>query len=423
MFSSATDLLAQIAAGEDSSIELKEVKFRGNSVHEPSRNQIANELAAMANARGGLLVLGVDDSSREILGIPVAKLDSIEQCVTEVCHDLIDPPLDVTTQKLSIPDSQNIQRWVLRVHVARSLSIHRSPGGYMLRVGSAKRKIAQDQLGQLFQQRSQSRLIRFDETAVPGTGLSNLEPTLLKRFRTERTSDSDQMLAIKLGMAAEDDFGEFRLTIAGVLMGTYRPEQWLRHAFIQAVAYRGDTIAAAMDELDYQVDAKDIVGPLDVQVAEACQFVVRNQRLSARKILGRTDLPQYDLTAVFEAIVNAVAHRDYSKHGSKIRLRMFTNRLEIYSPGELTNTMTPDTLAYRQSTRNETITSLLAKCRVPASILGLQSNRSTLMDRRGEGVPLILHRSESISNRRPVYETVDGAELLLTIYGATTDHC
>lgn len=418
MFASVTDLLAQIAAGEDSSLELKEVGFRGDKVHYPSREQIADELASFANARGGVLVLGVDDTSKEILGIPLAKLDSAERFVTEACHDSIDPPLDVTTQKLSLPDGLNVQRWVLRVHVARSLSIHRSPGGYMLRVGSSKRKMAQDQLGQLFQRRSQARLVWFDETVVPQTSMSDLEPSLLGRFRTSRTSDDDRMLATKLGMAAEDDFGEIRLTVAGVLMGTLRPEHWLRQAFIQAVAYRGDSISSAMDESNYQVDARDIVGPLDSQVAEACQFVGRNQRVAARKALGRADLPQYDMTAVFEAVVNAVAHRDYSKHGSKIRLRMFANRLELYSPGELANTMTPDTLAYRQSTRNEAITSLLAKCKVPESIAGLKSNRSTLMDRRGEGVSLILDLSEAISGRKPIYETVDGAELLLTIYEA-----
>ncbi len=421
MLASKTDLLAQIVAGEDSSLELKEVVFHGAKVGAPSRDQLADELAAFANAGGGVVVLGVDDASKEILGIPIDKLDSLEQFVTEVCHDSIDPALDVTTQKLSIPDSLDVPRWVLRVHVARSLSIHRSPGGYMRRVGSSKRKMAQDQLGQLFQQRSQARLIRFDETVVPGTSLSDLEPSLLDRFRTSRTTDDDRMLATKLGMAGEDDFGEVRLTVAGILMGTLRPDRWLRHAFIQAVAYRGDSIGAAMDEVNYQVDTRDIVGPLDAQVAEACRFVAQNQRIAGRKDLGRTDFPQYEMTAVFEAVVNSVAHRDYSTHGSKIRIRMFTNRLELCSPGELSNTMTPDTLAYRQSTRNEAITSLLAKCNVPESIPGLRSNRSTLMDRRGEGVPLILDRSEKISGRRPLYQTVDGAELLLTIYAATAD--
>ena len=419
MLTSATDLLEQIVAGEDSALELTEVRFKGARVSDPSRNQLADELAAFANARGGALVLGVDDGSKEIVGIPLANLDSVERYVTEVCHGAIDPPLDITTQKLSIPDSLNVRRWVLRVHVGRSLAIHHSPGGYMRRVGSSKRKMAQDQLGQLFQQRSQARLIRFDETVVPETGFSDLESSLLGRFRTSRTADNDRTLATKLGMAAKDDFGVLRLTVAGVLLGTRRPERWLRHAYIQAVAYRGNSIGSALDESNYQLDARDIVGPLDTQVAEACRFVARNQLIGAYKGLGRTDSPQYDMTAVFEAVVNTVAHRDYSMHGSKIRLRMFADRLELYSPGELANTMTPETLAYRQSTRNEAIASLLARCTVPASIPGLRSSRAALMDRRGEGVPLILERSEEISGRRPLYQAADGAELLLTIFAAT----
>lgn len=419
MLTSATDLLEQIVAGEDSSLELKEVGFRGAKVSAPSRDQLADELAAFANARGGALVLGVDDASKEIVGIPLANLDSVERYVIEVCHDSIDPPLDVTTQKLSIPDSLNVPRWVVRVHVERSWAVHHSPSGHIRRVGSSRRKIAQDQLEQLVQQRSQARLIRFDETAVPETGFSDLESSLLGRFRTSRTADSDRTLATKLGMAAEDDFGVFRLTVAGVLLGTRRPEQWLRPAVIQAVAYRGNSIGSAMDESNNQLDARDIVGPLNTQVAEACRFVARNQSIAAYKEVGRADSPQYDITAVFEALVNAVAHRDYSMHGSSIRLRMFADRMELYSPGELASTMTPETLAYRQSTRNEAIASLLSRCPVPEAISGLKSSRSALMDRRGEGVPLILDRSEEISGRRPLYQTVDGAELLLTIYGAT----
>ena len=419
MLISATNLLEQIIAGEDSSLEFKEVRFRGSRVSGPSRNRLANELASFANGRGGTLVLGVDDQSREILGIPLENLDSVERFVTAVCLDSIDPPLDATTQKLSLPDSAGIPQWVVRVNVSRSLSVHRSPGGYYRRVGSSKRKMAPDQLASLFQQRSQDRLIRFDETVVPGTDLADFDSGLLERFGTDRTLDSRRTLAVKLGMAGDDDFGKVGLTVAGVLMGTVQPERWLRHAFIQAVAYRGDRISiSSMDGTNYQIDAKDIFGPLDVQVAEACRFVARNQKVGASKVLGRTDCPQYDMTAVFEAVVNAVAHRDYSMLGSKVRIRMFSNRLELYSPGSLVNTMTPETLAYRQATRNEVITSLMAKCSVPESIPGLQSTRTTLMDRRGEGVPLILERSEAISRRRPVYESPDESELRLTVFAA-----
>lgn len=73
--------------------------------------------------------------------------------------------------------------------------------------------------------------------------------------------------------------------------------------------------------------AKDLDGPLDQQIIDACQFVFRNMRVEAFKHLGRHDRPQYDMETVFEAVVNAVAHRDYWIYGSKIRLRMFRDRL------------------------------------------------------------------------------------------------
>ena len=81
-------------------------------------------------------------------------------------------------------------------------------------------------------------------------------------------------------------------------------------------------------------------GPLDEQVRESCRFVARNMKVAGVKVLGAADIPQYDLTAIFEAIVDAVAHRDYAIYGSKVGLKMFVDRLEISSPGTIPNTMT-----------------------------------------------------------------------------------
>ena len=217
----------------------------------------------------------------------------------------------------------------------------------------------------LGQQRSQARLIRFDEQAVPDAALRDLAADLVDRFRTPRTRDSRETLLRKLGMAREDEDGALRPTVAGVLLGTSHPEQWLRHAFVEAVAYRGEGIPGAGDATGYQIDVKDLAGPLDVQVADACRFVVRNMRVAASKTIGRRDLPQCALTAVFEALVNAVAHRDYSMYGSKIRLRMFANRLELDSPGALANTMTVDSLPFRRraATRPSPACSPSSPCR------------------------------------------------------------
>ena len=184
------------------------------------------------------------------------------------------------------------------------------------------------------------------------------------------------------------------------------------------MAYRGTSVADSIGSSYYQLDARDIEGPLDRQVAGACRFVARNQKIRAQKTIGRMDVPQYDMTAVFEAVVNAVAHRDYAIRGSKIRLRMFSDRLELFSPGGLPNTLTVESLAYRQSSRNETIVSLLARCPVPDEIPDLQTSHATLMDRRGEGVGAIFERSEELSGKQPVYELFDDAELRLTIFAA-----
>ena len=268
-------------------------------------------------------------------------------------------------------------------------------------------------------QRIQERLVRFDEQTVADASFEDLDPALIERFRTPRTPDDRESLALKLAIAAPSEDRTMRPTVAGVLLCARHPERWLPNAFIQAVAYRGNSVSESLQFPCYQIDARDIFGPLDVQVADACHFVAKNQKVAARKtIMGRGDLPQYDMTAVFEAVVNAVAHRDYSVHGSKIRLQMFADRIELYSPGGLAGSLTVETLGYRQATRNETIAALLARCAIPSTIVGLDTHSEKLMNRRGEGVATILDRSTWISAKEPEYRLFDDAELLLTIYAA-----
>ncbi|MBH1957594.1 MAG: putative DNA binding domain-containing protein [Burkholderiales bacterium] len=416
MFDNPVDLIEKIRLGEDTFLELKEVRFAGSKVTAPHRDSLADELAALANSRGGVCVLGVDDS-REVLGIALDRLDAVEDFVREICVSSITPPLAPVIERLNLPSSTGEMQAVIRVDVARSLFVHRSPGGYLHRVGSAKREMAPEYLARLFQQRSQARIIRFDEQPVPGATLDDLQPVLWQRFASSRVNESREVLLDKLAMARQDTDGVLRPTITGVLMATQDPRRWLPNAFIQAVAYRGTEIWPQGDQA-YQLDAQDITGPLDQQVLAACHFVRKNMRVAASKQEGRHDVPQFDLTAVFEAVVNAVAHRDYAIYGAKIRLRLFADRLELYSPGMIPNTMTVESLPYRQAARNEEITSLLAKCGLPESERGF-SGRSAMMDKRGEGVQIILDLTEKLAGVRPTYRLVDESELLLVIPAAT----
>lgn len=413
-----SDLHERIILGEDTYLECKEVRFANGKLREPAQNDLADEFAALANGRGGTLVLGVTNKTRDVLGVPRDRLDAVEERLFQVCVDSIEPPVIPVIERLTLPDSAGVSRNVIAVEIPRSLFVHRSPGGYYVRVGSSKRPMPTELLARLLEERSSTRRIRFDESPVSSATLADLKDPFWRRFLRSPSRDSPQEQLVKLAMLAEDESGQPRPTVAGLLMGAKDPEVFLPGAFIQAVAYQGTAIAAPTEQA-YQRDAADITGPLDRQIFGACDFVRRNMRTAARKLPGggREDLPQFDMLAVFEAVTNAVAHRDYAITGSKVRLRLFDDRLELYTPGHLPNTMTPESLEYRQVSRNEAVTSLLARC--PVVRPEIASHRSHIMDKRGEGVPIILSRSEALSGRRPDYRMADESELILTLYAAS----
>ena len=414
MYESIHELLKQISLGEDSVFEFKNIQFSQGHISAPHRNTMADELAAMANTNSGIILLGIDDKTKTIQGIPTNQLDNVEGWIRSICNDSIVPPLDCTIRKVHISD-KGLDRSIIRIDVPRSLFVHRSPNGYFRRIGSSKREMSPDLLARLFQQRSQVRLIRFDEQIVPKTTIADLKPELWNRFRTVLSPKDNNQFLEKMKLIAQDDEGILRPTVSGILLCTESPEHWISNAFIQAVCYRGVERNASQ-----QLDAKDVTGPLDYQIRDAWKFVQRNMRVYAIKSPNRIEVPQYSLNAIFEAIVNAVAHRDYSIYGSKIRLHLFSDRLELYSPGTIPNTMTLDSISQRQSTRNELISSLLARC--PMNVEATGSQRSYIMDKRGEGVPIIISESTTLSGRQPIYELIDDAELKVTIYAAKSPH-
>jgi len=415
MFETTDELLKQIRLGEDSSLELKNLGYKSTQVSSPHRNSMADELSAMANTANGVFVLGVDDKSRSIVGIPEDKLDIVETWIRGICNDLIKPQLFCRIRKIPVLADDGAEKIIIRVDVPKSLYVHQSPGGYFHRIGSSKRQMEPDILARLFQQRSQVRMIRFDEQSVTTAPQDCLQKKLWEKFKTPLSPTDDKEFLLKLRLLTQDEDGNICPSVSGILMASQQPNKFITNAFIQAVAYRGSERNAA-----YQLDAKDIEGPLDVQIAEAYKFVERNMRIYAVKEPARRDIPQFSMQAVFEAIVNAVAHRDYSIQGSKVRLHMFSDRLEIFSPGSIPNTMTIDSLPLRQASRNELLNSLLARCPIP--IEDYTGERKFVMDKRGEGVPIILSESQKLSGRIPVYRLIDGSELMLTIFAAKSPH-
>jgi ATP-dependent DNA helicase RecG len=409
------DLLFHIRLGEDSSIEFKAVTFDGSRPKDPNKDKMAHEIAAFANGQGGRMVMGVEDKTRNVLGIEDALVSIAEEWLVNISQNNISPPVRIVTRLLQLPNQQGELKTVIYVEVPRSISVHQSAGRYYQRVGSTKQEMKPEVLARLFQQRSQARLIRFDETQIPGTTPADIDSNLKQRFLKPNIPEQEQLK--KLHLTAAEDFNQSNsrgLSLCGVLLLTPDPTQWLNNAYIQCVHYSGD----ARDAQD-QLDAQDLTGPIDQQINAALDFVKRNMRIAATKDVGRIDIPQYDLGVIFEAVVNAVAHRDYSMTGRKIRLHMFADRLELYSPGQLSNSLTIDGLMDNTVTRNEALVSLLSRYYAARE----EAGRQALIERRGEGVPKIINRSKELSGKEPEYKMIDDAELLLTIFAASkNDH-
>ena len=149
------DLVRRIRLGEDSCLEFKSVVVVGKRVKEPSRRTFADELAAFANTRGGTIVLGVDDKTRQVVGIPLGELDVVEGWVRGICNDSVEPALDADIYKLELEGADGRVVPVIRIEIPRSLFVHQSPGGYYRRLGSSKRKMAPEVLARMIQERSQ----------------------------------------------------------------------------------------------------------------------------------------------------------------------------------------------------------------------------------------------------------------------------
>lgn len=399
----------QVELGEDSDLEFKEVRFKGRRVSSPKRTAVADELAAFANSPGGRLVFGVTDQ-RKAQPLSPDELDAVADFVTELCSDSVDPPLDFSLHRVPAPDQPG--RGVLLVNVPAGKAVHRSPGGFFRRRGNSKRPMAPAEIRRLLQSRGRSDAESTDTQIVAGTGLGSLSTELWRRYASSRAGDPAETALAKLKFVKEDAAQVLRATVGGVLLASRDPREWLPNTFIQAVCYSGTRLDG-----NQQLDAQDITGPLDQQIRDAVRFVVRNRRVAARKEPARRDVPQYSERAVFEALVNAVVHRDYAVSGSKIRLFMFDDRLELYSPGGLGNSMTVEDLTTSQFTRNELLASRLGQC--PVGEVAGAGDRKYFIERRGEGVGVIHDETFALAGRKPLFELLGERELRLVLPAAS----
>ena len=402
------EIVRQLRLGEDSYWEFKQIEFSGNRPKSPNRNDLADEIAAFANTRGGVLLCSVTDKG-EVRDMSREQLEALDSLLAEASTDSIKPPIRVVTCHTELPNGKTL----LLLEVPEGHTQHDSPGGSFTRVGGSKRRMTSDERLRLAQLRGQARFVWFDKQTVPDTGFATLDESLWKPLLSSEWATEPELGLTNSGLLAFHEPESLRCTVAGILLCTRNPEKKLPCACITATRYRGK------DRASSQVDSQEIVGPLNRQIADAMSFAVRNMHVAARKEPARVDLPQYSERALFEALVNAVAHRDYAIGGSKIRLSMFENRLEIQSPGSLPNNLTIDSMSTRQATRNETLTSVLG--RMPVGGVQGSQDRQYYMERRGDGVQIIRRETRELCGIEPEYRLIDESEVLLKIPAASLE--
>ncbi|MCB0044232.1 MAG: putative DNA binding domain-containing protein [Caldilineaceae bacterium] len=393
--SSSAELRAALSGGEGEQTAFMTARA--------STANVAETLAALANANGGLLFAGVTSA-----GKIQARNDAnaLRDKITEAGL-LTAPPLILPAPRRIVIDDAELAV----VEVPSGLPhIYSLRGAYFTRTGKHNRPLTTPELRRLLLERGEAG---FEEQLVPEATLDVLDDRLVDDYLEHIALAPDEGPIQALMARGCVDYRTDRTdrggrpgaadvapTVAGLLLFGRNPQQFVRSAEIICVRYAGKRMS---DEFVRQ----DITGPLREQVRQAESFVSSNMRRGMR-ITGMTreETTEYPPAVVREAIVNAVAHRDYSIRGEGIRLLMFADRLEVYSPGRLPGHVTLDNLKDERYSRNEAVVAVL-------SDLGY-------IERLGYGIDRMLATMEEAGLQPPIFaETAAGFQV--TLYSATEE--
>lgn len=391
-----TELTELIQNRENSGVEFK----RDDIVPE----KLAKEMSALLNLEGGHILLGVEKDGT-VSGLS-REPERAEEWVMEISR--------VHLRPAAIPYWETIEWSEGKIVGIVSLPADAPDKPYkakrgsawvtQIRVGTTTRDATDEEEARLYQQ---SGRLQYDRKPVPGSSFADLDRRRLANYfrdvrRQTCPDDADQVGWIRLLLNTELMAEDRERPIAGaggLLLFGLRPNKYLPQSGISAVAYAGT-------EKDYSATARTVIrGPAvsllpapavgDEQpypkvprtlseqgdvveggvIEQALDFVRRNTKVEARVDDGgrRQERWDYPLEAVREAVVNAIAHRDYTITVTDIELSVYADRLEVISPGRLPNTVTVEKMraGYRAS-RNELLKEVLRDYRyIEATGLGV----------------------------------------------------
>ncbi len=368
--------------------------------------KLAREMAALLNREGGHIVLGVE-KDRSVSGL-TREPEKAEEWAMEAARTHLRPATIPFWETLDWGDGKTVGIVSLPAGAPdKPYKCRRGPAWVtQIRVGTTTRDATDEEEARLYMQ---SGRLPYDRKPVPGAGLDDFDMRrLLNYFQNIRRQscppaedrEAWTRLLLDTGFMYEDR-GRQMLSAGGLLLLGVRPQKYLPQSGISAAAYTGTEkdygakaratlrgAAVSLFPAPHAGEGPGEAGPglpptfsepgnaVEAGVVEqALDFVRHNIAIDASIDHGgqRWERWDYPLEAVREAIVNAIAHRDYTIGVMDIELSIYSNRLEIISPGRLPNTVTVDKMraGYRAS-RNELIKEVLRDYRyIEATGLGV----------------------------------------------------
>jgi ATP-dependent DNA helicase RecG len=334
-----TELLEIISNGENSGVEFKRDDLQNFA--------LAKELVALSNFNGGIVLLGVEDDG-SISG--VVRSD-IEEWVMTACRDKIRPVIIPFFEMVrEVEPGKN----VAIVRVTRGFDVHslyhNAHNTYYIRVGTQSREASAEELSRLFQQRGD---FRAELRPISGATLADFDRRRLRNYfsqiREQETPADDNDEAWRTLLVNTEIMTEEGVAAGGLLLFGSTPNRFLPQAGIDAVAYLGtEKDYAARERLSLRGPMTPLLAANGATVEnglfeQALDFVRRNAPgTTVMEDARRIERPAYPTEVLREGIVNALIHRDYLLSASDIELAIYSDRLEIISPGRLPNGITPD---------------------------------------------------------------------------------
>ena len=310
---------------------------------EANPESLAECLVAFANGDGGVIVLGLDEQGKPGETIWEEEAEAALRTAAGLCR----PP--VTSQWVATETDQGI---LISIQVNRSIELHSlDDGRVLIRSGFQNRLLGGIEISQLAASKTTAD---FEADIVPGATQSDFDKEILDEYLAKReargASRTGPLSELLFEIGAVDPQGN--PTVAGILLFGRNPQAFLPQSGIVFVKFpsvepRGDDGSAGYGRRD------EIGGPLPRVVERTWNIIWEEMRVGAVvNDLQREELTEYPAFAVREALVNAAAHRDYRSRGRRIEIRMYSDRMEVISPGALPGYITVDNIVEEHFSRN-----------------------------------------------------------------------